>query len=425
MSLLSSCYQCTQPANVKCLHCEQKFCRLHFRQHEETISYDIHSLTDRLNNLIENNLHIEEHKQLLIDELYQWQQASHRIIDDYCQMKYHEIDKKVEEYSNKCHETLKQIKNQMKTFLSNECHIIIDEQRETYENKLNELENMIKENRPCFHMNSLYIDPKLISFTNESSISSLLDLKIPKRTCQIKFDASPIAANGKFLLLQDTRRSLGLYDSDTLLLHRHISLSSTDSSNIVDLHWSCRLEQFLILTRNYLFALNHDLMINNILRKSSKEFRTLTSNDNHDELFLATSTSIEAYSLSTFNFFQRFNINDRNIYSLRFNSNTDQFGLTVRTYDEHKWYFEVRNRSMTRLWSIATPIECGSCTVSILFNCNQWIVVNIHGDILFQVTNDNHIKSEVIYGGRTLLNAIENEKFLIIRTFGYLEQYEL
>jgi hypothetical protein len=52
--------------------------------------------------------------------------------------------------------------------------------------------------------------------------------------------------------------------------------------------------------------------------------------------------------------------------------------------------------------------------------------VNIRGDILFQVTNDGHMKAEVIYGGRNLLNAIEiNKTILIIRTFGYLEQYEL
>ena len=75
---------------------------------------------------------------------------------------------------------------------------------------------------------------------------------------------------------------------------------------------------------------------------------------------------------------------------------------------------------MIRLWSILTPIECRSCLVSILSNLNQWVLVNIHEDILFQITNDGHIKAEIIYGGRRmLLNVIENKKLFVIRTYEY------
>jgi hypothetical protein len=80
---------------------------------------------------------------------------------------------------------------------------------------------------------------------------------------------------------------------------------------------------------------------------------------------------------------------------------------------------------LTYLWSILTPIDIGSCSVSILSNFNQWIIINVRGDILFQITNDGQIKAEIIYGGRNLLNVIENKKVLLIRTYGYLEQYEL
>jgi hypothetical protein len=284
----------------------------------------------------------------------------------------------------------------------------------------------MKENLPSLQLNPLQIDSKLISFSNHTSISSVLDLKKPKRTYKIKFDTSPMVTDGKFILLQDTTHSLGLYEYDTLSLHRQIPWSSTDLSHIIDLHWSNRLKQFIILTREHLYTLTKDFLHSTVLLKTNSDFRTMTSDDDRDELFLATSTSIETYSLTTLLFSKRYNITEQTIYSLRFNSNTNQFGLTVRTCYEHKWYFEVRNHSMIRLWSILTPIECGLCSVSILSSCNEWIIVNIRGDILFQVTNDGHMKAEVIYGGRNLLNAIEiNKTILIIRTFGYLEQYEL
>jgi hypothetical protein len=235
-----------------------------------------------------------------------------------------------------------------------------------------------------------------------------------------------LGTDGKFILLQDTTNSLGLYEYDTLSLHRQIPWSSPDLSNIIDLHWSNHLDKFLILTREHLYTLNKDFIYSNTFLKANTDFRTMTSDDERDGLFLATSTSIEEYSLSTLNFLKRYNLNEQNIYSLRFNSNTNQFGLTVRTYHQHKWYFEVRNRSMTRLWSILTPIQGGLCSVTILSSYNEWIIVNIRGDILFQITNDGHMKSEVIYGGKNLLNAIEiNKKVLVIRTYGYLEQYEL
>ncbi len=419
---MSLCYQCKESAGIKCLHCSQNFCRLHFRAHEENISVNIHPLIDRLNHITEQSLRIDEHKKSLINELYQWKEGSYRMIDDYCQIKQKEIEEKMKEF----HQSIQEVKEKIKPFISNELNLIKEEELKIFHCKLNELEKMMKENLPSLQLNPLQIDSKLISFSNQTSISSVLDLKKPKRTYKIKFDTSPMATDGKLILLQDTTHSLGLYEYDTLSLHRQIPWSSMDSSHIIDLHWSNRLKQFLILTREHLYTLTKDFLHSTVLLKTNSDFRTMTSDDDRDELFLATSSSIETYSLTTLIFSKRYNITEQTIYSLRFNSNTNQFGLTVRTCYEHKWYFEVRNHSMIRLWSILTPIECGSCSVSILSSCNEWIIVNIRGDILFQVTNDGHMKAEVIYGGRNLLNAIEiNKTILIIRTFGYLEQYEL
>ncbi len=98
----TTCSQCKQLAGIKCLHCSENFCRIHFREHEEIISNDIHPLIDRLNNLTEKeNLRIDEQRKLLINELHQWQETSHRIIDDYCQIKHQEIEEKLKEFQNK------------------------------------------------------------------------------------------------------------------------------------------------------------------------------------------------------------------------------------------------------------------------------------------------------------------------------------
>jgi hypothetical protein len=203
---LTSCSQCKQSAGIKCLHCSQNFCRIHFREHEEIISNDIHPLIDRLNNLTEQNVRIDDQKKLLIDELHQWQETSHRIIDDYCQIKYQEIEKTINEFYNKT----QQIKDEIKPFISNELNIITNEEIKTVEYRLNDLEKLLKENLPSFQFNSLHIDPKLISFIDKTSFYSILNLKKPKRTHQIKFDVSPITTNGKLILLQDTAHSLGL-----------------------------------------------------------------------------------------------------------------------------------------------------------------------------------------------------------------------
>ncbi|CAF4179841.1 unnamed protein product [Rotaria magnacalcarata] len=212
--------------------------------------------------------------------------------------------------------------------------------------------------------------------------SLLIHLRIPKRTCPIKFDASPMTTDGRYIFLQDRTHSLDLY----------------------------------ILDKNFILS--------DFLHNKSKDFRTLTSDDAQDALFIATSNTIEEYSLLTFNFSKQHNFDKENIYSLRFSSNANQFGLTIGKCHERKWYFEVENRSMIRRCSVVTPIEYGSCLVSILFNYNQWTIVNNHGDILFQVNNSGQIKAEIVYGGRNSLNAIE-KKLFIIRTYGYLEQHEL
>ncbi|CAM4815378.1 unnamed protein product [Rotaria magnacalcarata] len=253
---------------------QKSFCRIHFREHEPVISNDIQPLIDRLNNLVEENLQIEEHKKLLFDELYQWQQASHRIIDDYYEKKYCEIEEKLKEYKEECQEKLQKIKAQIEPRVSNQLNIM-----------------------------------------------------------------------------------------------------------------------------------THD----DFLHNKSKDFRTLTSDDAQDALFIATSNTIEEYSLLTFNFSKQHNFDKENIYSLRFSSNANQFGLTIGKCHERKWYFEVENRSMIRRCSVVTPIEYGSCLVSILFNYNQWTIVNNHGDILFQVNNSGQIKAEIVYGGRNSLNAIEKK----------------
>lgn len=419
MSISSLCCQCKQSAGIKCLHCSENFCRLHFREHEETISVDIQPLIDRLNILIEDNLQYDNEKILLFEKLEQWKEESYKIINDYCQIKQNEIEEKFQGFKK----NIQQIKDQIKPLTSNQ---ITNEQMKDFQEKLNDVDKNMKENLPLLQLNSLHIDSKLISFINKTSKNlSLRDLTIPKRTYEIKFDTSPIATDGKYILLQDTKHSLGLYEYDTLSLNRQITWSSTNLSKIIDLHWSNSLKQYLILTRDRLYTLNNGFICHNTLIKSNNDFRTMTTDDDRNELFLASSTSIEEYSLRTFTSTKQYHINDENIYSLRYNSNTNQFGLTVRTCHQHKWYFQVRNRSMICLWSILTPIECGLCSVIVLLSSNEWIIVNSRGDILFQITNDGHMKEEIIYGGKNLLNAIEiNKKILVIRTYESLEQYE-
>ncbi|CAF4213536.1 unnamed protein product [Rotaria socialis] len=83
-----------------------------------------------------------------IDGLYQWQQTSHRIIDDYYEKKCREIEEKLEEYKEDCQEKLQKIKVQIEPGVSNELNIMTHEQRNVFEIKLNEFEKVIKENMP-------------------------------------------------------------------------------------------------------------------------------------------------------------------------------------------------------------------------------------------------------------------------------------
>ncbi|CAM4952402.1 unnamed protein product [Rotaria socialis] len=126
----------------------------------------------------------------------------------------------------------------------------------------------------------------------------------------------------------------------TLLLHRQTHWPSTDLSTILDLHWSNHREQFVILTREDLYILVKNVILNDVLHKKSKNFRTLTSDDAQNALFIATTNTIEEYLLSILNFSKRRNLDRENIYSLRFNSKANQFGLIIGKFHEHKWYFE-------------------------------------------------------------------------------------
>src|SRR5689334_12327138 len=134
MSVSSLCSQCKQPAGIKCLHCSQNFCRIHFGEHEENINIDIYPLIDRLNNITEQSLQIDEQKKFLINQLYQWKETSYQIIDNYGQKKHQEIEEKIKEF----HNYIQIVKDQIKPFISNQLNIITNEQIKNFHYKLNE-----------------------------------------------------------------------------------------------------------------------------------------------------------------------------------------------------------------------------------------------------------------------------------------------
>ena len=253
---------------------------------------------------------------------------------------------------------------------------------------------------------------------------SISNLKMPKRTCEIQFDAAPLASDGNLIILQHDKHLLGLYDIETFALLHEIDFLSTDSWNIIDLHWSTCLKSFLILAHKYLYTLHDTRIYKTPVTKMNDDFCSLTSDDDNSKLFLATSRTIQEYSFTAFTLSKQYEITEFDIYSLRFNTNTKHFGLTLRSRIDRKWSFQIKDRSMNTLWSVPTSIHHGSCLVSILFSSNEWLIINHHGDILFHITSDGKIKADVIYGGRMLLNAIEiNKKFLVFRTIGFLEKY--
>ena len=378
MSTSSICSLCKLSAGIKCLHCAKDFCRRDFGDHEDEIAREIHPLVDRLNQLIEQSLQVDEWK-----KAYQTRIAT--------------------------------MKARLKPFIDNELNAMTLDEKNLLEVELGELESLMKQNSPAVAWHPLAIEPKGIP-----CLFSLIDLKMPKRTCTITFDAWPMASNEKYLLAQDTAHTLAWYDCDTLASFRRMPWPTKGRTPLVDMHWSPTLAKFLILTRNQLYALGDDtLLINN------GDFRTMTSDEHRGILFIGSSNRIDEYSLENFVFAKRHKLNDdQRLQSLRLHSVTDQFGLTVRGRGDHPWSFEVRNRSFTRLWSIRMPIKTGLCSLSIL--SNEWLIVNTRGDLLFHVTAEGRVKAEVIYGGRYLLNAIDHQgKWLIVRTEGRFEQHAL
>ncbi|CAF2620069.1 unnamed protein product [Rotaria sp. Silwood2] len=67
----------------------------------------------------------------------------------------------------------------------------------------------------------------------------------------------------------------------------------------------------------------------------------MTRDDDHDELFLATSTSIEVYYPAAFNFSKRYNLNKGNIYSLRFKSLLYFFCLVKHFFGTYKIKYHI------------------------------------------------------------------------------------
>ena len=366
MSSSPVCSLCKLSAGIQCLHCVKDFCRRDFREHENEIAQEIHPLVNRLNQLIELSLRPNEQKKAFQTR----------------------IDK---------------MKARLKPFVDNELNNVMTlAEKNHLEVELAELESLMKQHSPA-------VVPRLFS---------LLDLKMPQRTCAIKLEACPMASNDKYLLAQNTAHTLTLYDCDKLAPFRQLPWPTKGRTSIVDMHWSPTLVQFLVLTRDQLYALDGDALLS-----TNSDSRTMTSDEHRGLLFIGTSNGIDEYSLGNLVFTQRHKLaDDPHLQSLRWNSVIDQFGLTLRGRGDHRWSFEVRDSALTRLWSVRTPIATGLCSLSIL--SNEWMIVNTRGDLLFQVTGDGRMKAEVIYGGRFLLNAIDHRgEWLIVRTEGYLEQH--
>jgi hypothetical protein len=395
---------CRRQANVLCYCCKENLCRNHYTEHDY-LNSKLTLLSDEIDSFDRQLLGIDlkKYTQNSNDRLQQWRFDSYKVIDQYCEQKYREIEQHLMKIITLKRENIEQIRTNMLDLVQKRqmtLNLI-----ESLTSNLRSIENDltdIDQKHLTIHASPLILDRNLIQI-EEITIE---DFNLTELTPTIKtIDYShqglyPIASNNQYLLIH-RQPNLCLIDRNLKILKQ----VPWNHAQIFDICWSSALSKFFIVTLNQIYIFDTDII--SIERvETTQKLHWLSCTCSDTSLFLSTnekgSSICEFNLLNSLQSAKRWETpdtcsKDERIHDMYYNKGT--LLLMIENSLTEKIRLELRSSArFDHLWSLQLDIVYQSKVISCcLLNYDQWLIVDGNTSRLFQVTMDGKLKSSCYY----------------------------
>jgi len=271
-------------------------------------------------------------------------------------------------------------------------------------------------------------------------------LTVPFYVSHVK-PGSSLATNGDIVVIQDGSTTLEIRTAPKFEPKK---LPWRDGL-IRDIIWSSDLQLFFLLTQKNLFAFDPQTIVapSTTTINTELQFKVLSFtkikpiDESHtfwrctcvgSNLFLSYSgfgTIIDEYKMSrtSCQFVDQWTSpktcsNVEGIWCIRYQTESDQIGLTIMNSQTNQWRFEIRDRKkLSTIWQTGLPVNHGDCELTSLGK-DQWLIINSCGVRLVHVIN-RKLKAAVEYE-RELRNAILiGRDYFVLRTKSTIEVHSI
>jgi hypothetical protein len=395
---------CRRLANVLCYCCQENLCRNHYNEHD-FLNSKLNILADEIDAFDKQLLSadIRKYIQTSNDRLQQWRIDCYKVIDQYCDQKYREIEQYLMKIINLKRESIEQLRRSMLDFVQKRQMTL--ELIDSLTSDLHAIEsdmNDIDQKHLIIHTTPLVLDKTLIHI-EELSIEDFELASLSTAVKSIDYTRQglyPIASNNQYLLIH-REPNLCLMDRNLKIIKQ----TAWYHGQIFDMCWSAALSKFFLLTLRQIYILDPDTI--NIDRvDTTQKLHWLSCTCSDSSLFLSTnekgSLVCEFNLLNSLQTAKRWEppdtcSKDERIHDMYYNKGT--LLLLIENATTDKIRLELRSSArFDHLWTLQLDIDYKAKVFSCsLLNFDQWLIVDSNTSRLFQITIDGKIKSSCFY----------------------------
>jgi gas vesicle protein len=417
--------KCNRASRAPCDCCQQDICLQHLNEHNASLVFRLHPLTDEIN-AVGNRLDKLNIQEALDDsrrKLEQWRDDCHQKIDGFFAQKYQELDGLIEMKVGKQREEIKQIQSKMVERI---------QEQETTRQEIDLLtsnirrleENMTNIEQICFQINtrSLVIDDSFIHIQemNEHEIDLSTLSSVYKTINRSNESYTSLTSNERYLLMHQAP-NLCLVDREMNIV-KQVEWSYYA---ICDMCWLPMLARFIIIEKENVFLVDQNTMSIDIARMiETRKWRSCTFSNSF--LFLSTwelGSSIAKFSLlpsiKLVREWKSPHTCAKNEIIHDIVCNNDVLALMVMNgLDKNMWIELKSSETLDRIWLFRLNIVRNE---GIQFRCclltgDEWLVADYNTNRLLYISKDGKLKKTIEYSPTPYRATLFGPKLLVVST---------
>ncbi|CAF0865639.1 unnamed protein product [Didymodactylos carnosus] len=428
---------CTFNSSALCSHCNKNLCTRHLTEHTHVINNDHRSLVEQVNQLFNkiNRLTPAHLTAKPFQQLDEWRNNSHQLIDSFYQGQRQEIDDIIQQNFAKIKNELAKTVNDLKNNV---------EERIREGDQLQHIKEIVQNvERDIFELQTklinVEIEPLTIhaepiqipSIIKSNTTIDLVDLKTPIKALIFSpgFSVALAANNDHLLTCYDSK--LHLYKDDLKLIQK----IDWKFGKIMDMCYHTKLNRFIILTSKNVFTLNISRMtLNSIETIKIENMFCISCNDT--SLFVSSrnyGTTISEYGMlpTSFHLTKRWEPSqtcsaDEFVNNIRCNT-VDQLVLTIWNDLRKEWRLDLKDiRTFKTIWSLdlnmpLTQYRCGLC----MLPNNDCLVVGNASSSLYQISSQGKLRTIIYYKRKPLNATMVGRNLIAIITHNGLNMHDM